>query len=468
MRRMRWRPRWLWCLLRRWPLPCITAIVMAVTSTAITATAGIGLVLVEPHARVYRVSLLSLVAANYAPWPATGAAGQPLDPAIIAEAARDEVARNVTPARGTGELVPVDLPALPQAVAPDGADPAGGPPHTSVAPSMVIAQTPAPRSTPTPSILARTPADPRPTATQPVTSVAAALASPTTQRSVNTSVIPAPTRAVPLTPAQPPTSTPPPTNTVVSSAPTIVPPTATLAPTQTPKPLPTAVPPTATGVAPTVIPPPTATSSSAPVVPPTTTPTLTAVPPSNTPTETATPTVVPPSNTPTPTETATPTPTETPTLTETPTSTTAPPSNTPTPTETATPTVVPPTNTPATTETPVSASLVVQIVVPSDGAIVSSPADTNFRAIAYDPAVGTNDGDGITSVDFAIDLISGNGNYQHNRSDIDAPYCGYGGSDGCSTTPNWDSMDPGTYRLTATANASGKPSVTISVTFTKP
>jgi hypothetical protein len=110
----------------------------------------------------------------------------------------------------------------------------------------------------------------------------------------------------------------------------------------------------------------------------------------------------------------------------------------------------------------------VQIVVPSDGAIVSSPAETNFGAIAYDPAVGTNDGDGITSVDFTIILISGSGNYGHNRSDTAAPYCAYGGSEACPTIPNWASMDPGTYRLTVTANASGKPSVTVSVTFTKP
>jgi hypothetical protein len=139
-----------------------------------------------------------------------------------------------------------------------------------------------------------------------------------------------------------------------------------------------------------------------------------------------------------------------------------------TPTALPTSTAEPPTQTPTPTDTPVPAALVVQIVVPSDGAIVSNPAETNFRAIAYDPAVGTNDGDGITSVDFTIILISGSGNYGHNRSDTAAPYCGYGGSEVCSTMPNWDSMDPGTYQLSATANASGKPSVTVSVAFTKP
>jgi len=111
---------------------------------------------------------------------------------------------------------------------------------------------------------------------------------------------------------------------------------------------------------------------------------------------------------------------------------------------------------------------VVQIVVPSDGTSVPNPAETNFRAIAYDPEVGTNDGDGITSLDFDITLISGSGNYGHNRNDTVAPYCAYGGSEACPTTPNWDSMDSGTYRLSVTAHAAGKPSVTVSVTFTKP
>jgi hypothetical protein len=111
---------------------------------------------------------------------------------------------------------------------------------------------------------------------------------------------------------------------------------------------------------------------------------------------------------------------------------------------------------------------VVQIIVPSDGASVSSLAETNFRAIAYDPEVGTNDGDGITSLDFNIVLINGSGTYGHNRNDTEAPYCAYGGTEVCPTIPNWDSMEPGTYRLTATAHAAAKPSVTVNVTFTKP
>jgi hypothetical protein len=106
--------------------------------------------------------------------------------------------------------------------------------------------------------------------------------------------------------------------------------------------------------------------------------------------------------------------------------------------------------------------------VPSDGAIVSSAGQTNFQALAYDAAIGTSDGDGITSVDFSIDLISGSGSYSHTRTDTTASYCAYGGSGACPTIPNWNSMGSGMYRLTATANAPGKPSVSVSVTFTKP
>ena len=78
MRSTRRRFRWLWWLLRRWPLQFTTAVIMALTSSAIAATAAVGLALVEPHARVYRMSLLSPLAANYAPWPAAGPVGQRL------------------------------------------------------------------------------------------------------------------------------------------------------------------------------------------------------------------------------------------------------------------------------------------------------------------------------------------------------------------------------------------------------
>ena len=442
MRRTRWRPR-LWWLLRRWPLQLSTAVIMALTGSALAATAAIGLALVEPHARMYRMSLLSPLTANYAPWPAAGPVGQRLDPAIVAAAARDERARNVTSVPGTSAVVPVDLPLLPQAVAPEGNSGEERIPDTSEVSLVVIAQTPASTRTPTPSKTPSTTVNqgPRP-------------ASPTIQRPNSTTVIATswpsapptatqkpPASSAPLTPSAPPATPLPPTSTGAPTVPTTTPSVTVIRPTAIPVPptsTNTAAPPTATHM-PTAVPP---TATDPPT--PTATRINTAVPP----TATHTATAVSPTATETPTPTATHTPTAVPpTATETP---------TPTATETPTPTA------------PEPVPLVIQIVVPSDGATVPSPAETNFRAIAYDPEVGTNDGDGITSLDFNIILISGSGNYSHNRSDTDAPYCAYGANSVCPTIPNWDSMAPGTYQLTATAHAAGKPSVMVSVTFTKP
>jgi hypothetical protein len=112
-------------------------------------------------------------------------------------------------------------------------------------------------------------------------------------------------------------------------------------------------------------------------------------------------------------------------------------------------------------------SLFIQITVPSNGASISGVGQTRFQAIAYDPAVGTTDGMGISSVDFSLVQLSG-GSYSFSVNEGQAAYCVFGGNGPCSTAPAWASMTPGTYRLTATANAPGKPSVTVSVTFTKP
>ena len=421
MRRVRRWPRRLLRLLRRWPLQLITGIIMALTTLSITAAATIGLALVEPHARVYRVSLLSVLAANYAPWPDTGPVSRRLDPAVAAEAARDQVAHNVTPVSGDSALVPVDLSPLPQADTSNGVADAGSLPATSVASPIGIIETPTP--TPTPSLPSGPARDQKPSATPQLATHASPSHTPlVTWQPTNTTVV---------VTARPPTGTPlaisPVASTVQTIAPTVraTPPTVTRAPTQTATPAPTAVRSTASPSAPT-----------ATAAPATATPIATPIPPTATATRRAT---------------------------ALPTATAVPPTNTPLPTNTPSPT-----DTPIPTNTPGAAALVVQIVVPSDGATVSSPAETNFRAIAYDPAVGTSDGDGITSVDFSITPMSGSGNYGHNRSDTAAPYCAYGGSGACPTIPNWASMDPGTYRLTATAHASGKPSVTVSVSFTKP
>jgi hypothetical protein len=137
----------------------------------------------------------------------------------------------------------------------------------------------------------------------------------------------------------------------------------------------------------------------------------------------------------------------------------------PLPTDTPVP---PPTDTPVPqpTDTPVPPPLYVEITVPSDGASLNGVGQTRFQAIAYDPAVGTSDGAGITSIDFSLVQLSG-GAYSFGSTDNSAQYCVFGGDGPCSTAPAWGSMTSGTYQLTATANAPGKPSVTVSVTFTK-
>ena len=130
-------------------------------------------------------------------------------------------------------------------------------------------------------------------------------------------------------------------------------------------------------------------------------------------------------------------------------------------------TPVPPTDTPVPpTDTPVPPPLYVEITVPSDGATLNGVGQTRFQAIAYDPAVGTSDGAGISSIVFSLVQLSG-GSYSFGVTEGQAAYCVFGGNGPCNTAPAWSSMTPGTYQLTATANAPGKPSVTVSVTFTK-
>jgi hypothetical protein len=108
----------------------------------------------------------------------------------------------------------------------------------------------------------------------------------------------------------------------------------------------------------------------------------------------------------------------------------------------------------------------VEIVVPSNGATISDAGGTGFRAIAYDPDVGTSDGQGINSVKF--DLTKNGGGYSKSATESQSAYCFYGGDGPCNTSPDWASLPSGTYTLTATASGPGKPSESVSVTFTKP
>jgi hypothetical protein len=111
----------------------------------------------------------------------------------------------------------------------------------------------------------------------------------------------------------------------------------------------------------------------------------------------------------------------------------------------------------------------VQITSPGDGAIIDAIGATAFRAIAYDPDIGTHDGQGISQVLFR--LVDATGATIATRTENQAAYCLFGGNGPCSTMPpgQWNNLAPGTYTLYAEGRSnSGKPSVTVSVTFTRP
>lgn len=465
---MRWQPklggtRWnwrsllrrrtWWRLLRRRPLHVISAIAFIIAVGAISLASAAGLRMVEPHAQSYPVSLLSVLYADYRPWGDSSARRARLDEAIIADAARDEVLRRVTRPPGGSSLVPLDLPPLPQAAAVDGQPVAWAPTSlpSSAEPSATatldeVASPTKPAPSPTTARLATS----VPATAQPAESSEISATSPA-QPTVAPPVLPTlppvvvPTQA-PVPPIELPTQVPPspvppsevPTEVIVPpfpQPPTQVPPTpapATESPRPTSKPRPTHVPPSTTAV-----PPPTASNTAVPPTPVPPTP----VPPTPVP-PTATNTQVPPTDTPVP---------PTPTSTDTPVP--------PTPTSTDTP--VPPTP----TDTPEPPSLVVQIVVPSNGATITNVGQTRFEAIAYDPAVGTNNGNGITNVSFSIVQLTG-GTFTHSRTEGAPAYCAFSGDGPCNTAPNWAAMTPGTYRMTVTATAPGKPSVTVTVEFT--
>jgi hypothetical protein len=255
---------------------------------------------------------------------------------------------------------------------------------------------------------------------------------------------------------------------LATSTPTPAPatPTMTSFPTQTPFGTPTA---TYTSVA-------TATGT---LITPTNTPT----PPTGTPlptgtptptgTRTATRTPTQPTGTPlptgTPTPTRTPLPTDTPVFTYTPTDTPVPthtPTNTPVSTHT-------PTNTPlAPTNTPTRLPIFIAFVYPStSGTTIHNNSQTHFQAQAYDPNVGTHDGDGINHINFWFSGPTNIGSHTENVK----PFCAFG--DNGTTCYNMNHMYPGlfgnlqsgTYTMHAQALAnSGSSSAVISETFIIP
>ncbi len=451
--------------LRKRPLPILLACAVGLASLLTVGAAQAGLYLVAPHSAPFDVSLLPGIAADYRPWPARGQGQAELDPAVVAEASRDEILRRVQPEPSDNSLVPLDLPPLPQAdTAPDGAPqvaqassptltPAGAAGATASSPAASPTDVPAPPTdvpappTDVPASPTDVPASPTDVPAPPtdVPAPPTDVPAPPTDVPAPPTDVPAPPTDVPAPPTDVPAPTSPPAPPTTRPRPTRPTPNRPQQPTATNIITPTPVPPTPTPVPPTPTPvPPTPTP-----VPPTPTP----VPPTPTPVP-PTPTPVPPTPTPVP---PTPTPTDTP-VPPTPTDTPVPPTPTDTP--------VPPTP----TDTPVpSAPLVIQIVNPADGATVSSAAQATFQAIAYDPDVGATDGSGIIQVIFAI--IDSGGVIVHSRVENTAAYCAFGGDAPCGPMPigQWSFLPPGTYTLSAQALSSqGKPPVTVSVTFVKP
>lgn len=177
----------------------------------------------------------------------------------------------------------------------------------------------------------------------------------------------------------------------------------------------------------------------------------------------------PPADTLTPSGTYTPTGTvSTPTATSTNTATpTATSTNTATSTATSTYTV---TSTHTATSTTVTGVVNVQILVPNESDIISNAGQTKFEAKAWDTASGTNNGDGITRVDFWFsgpdDLGHPAGNPYHENA---VRYCAFGGTSNCNPMGAiFSSLPSGTYTMYAQATGASGVSGVSFVTFIIP
>ncbi|MBZ0274853.1 MAG: DUF3324 domain-containing protein, partial [Anaerolineae bacterium] len=99
-------------------------------------------------------------------------------------------------------------------------------------------------------------------------------------------------------------------------------------------------------------------------------------------------------------------------------------------------------------------SPVIQITVPpTDGTILTTQDDTHFQAMAYDSAVGTNDGGGIQRVEFEV--YNPSGTLIHSHAETQAVFCAFGGNVPCNIAPSGLLGLPGTYTLKARAQSTG-------------
>ena len=146
-----------------------------------------------------------------------------------------------------------------------------------------------------------------------------------------------------------------------------------------------------------------------------------------------------------------------------------PPPPKPKPTKEEPPPPVPPTPVPPTAiPTPTPEPVHLKIINPSsDGATITSNAETMFEAEAWDPAIGTNNGDGITSITFVIyDSI---GTTIHTSTDMAASYCEFGGNNNCNDAASAGVLlSSGTYTLEVTMLTDAGETKTLTRTFVIP
>jgi hypothetical protein len=100
----------------------------------------------------------------------------------------------------------------------------------------------------------------------------------------------------------------------------------------------------------------------------------------------------------------------------------------------------------------------VEIVIPVEGATITGISSTEFFAVAWDPLVGTTNGDGIISVHFEL-IYEATGTLIMTNSVFAPQYCAFGGNGPCNrwqsppVNPpwNWSTAPNGSYRLRARA-----------------
>lgn len=104
-------------------------------------------------------------------------------------------------------------------------------------------------------------------------------------------------------------------------------------------------------------------------------------------------------------------------------------------------------------------SVAAEVLYDSDG----YPNGLRIEAQAYDPGVGTGNGDGIDGVDFRITNDSGDVIYE--REERKPAYCAFGGDSPCEEPISSETFAAGNYEVLATARTSQGASASASANF---